>query len=148
MGAWSDECPYVGGVLLALLFVADTYLSKLPVADTSGPHLPVIRIYSERRGPERVVFDTRMVIVIPVPNGSTAASVPATAVVNNASVSPRNAFAQMRPSDPNPVRSSGPKMPEPKQPRSRRIANHHAAQNMRVVWRQPQFGWFVSQRIW
>jgi hypothetical protein len=137
---------YVGSVLLALLFVADAYLSKLPVADTSGPHLPVIRIHSERRGPERVVFDTRM--VIPAPNGSTAASVPAPAVVNNASVSPRNAFAQMRPSDPDRVRSSGPKMPEPKQPRSRRIANHHAAQNMRVVWRQPQFGWFVSQRIW
>jgi hypothetical protein len=39
------------------------------VARSSGPHLPVIRIYSERRGPERVVFDTRT--VIPAPNGST-----------------------------------------------------------------------------
>jgi hypothetical protein len=137
---------YVGSVLLALLFVADAYLPKSPVADTSGPHLPVIHIYGERRGPERVVFDTRM--ITPVPNGNAATSVPAPAIVSGVSASPRDAFAQMQPSDPNRIRSSSAKMPEPKQQRSRRISNHHANQGMRLVWRQPQFGWFGSQRIW
>jgi hypothetical protein len=36
---------FVGGVLLALLFVADALLPKLPAAETANANLPVIRIH-------------------------------------------------------------------------------------------------------
>ena len=42
---------FVGGVLLALLFISDAYLPKLPVADRAYTDLPVIRIHSNRKWP-------------------------------------------------------------------------------------------------
>ena len=48
---------YVGGVLLALLFILDAYLPKIPVADRAMIDLPVIRIHSDRKWPERVVYE-------------------------------------------------------------------------------------------
>jgi len=51
---------FVGGTLLALLFVADAALPTMPLPDSlhSGSDLPAVRIQSERKLPERVVFDT------------------------------------------------------------------------------------------
>src|SRR5262245_38907872 len=57
---------FVGGALLALLLVVNYTLSEAPVAqvsatsgnETSGNDLPVIRIRSDRKLPERVVLDT------------------------------------------------------------------------------------------
>ena len=51
---------FVGGSLLALLFVANAALPIEPLRQTltSGSDLPPIRIHSERKLPERVVFDT------------------------------------------------------------------------------------------
>jgi hypothetical protein len=39
----------VGGVLLALLLIADANLPKLPLTDRANPDLPVIRIHSDRK---------------------------------------------------------------------------------------------------
>ena len=130
---------YVGSVLLALLFVSDACLPKLPVIETSEPRLPVIRIYSEQRGPQRLVFDTRM--IIPPPNGNMVAS-----AVGDVPVSSWSALAQMRPSDPHTVRSIDPKTPG--QPLSRKVAKHRSAQGTRVGTWQPQYDWFGSRRIW
>ena len=52
---------YVGGALLALLFVAGYALPNAPVAQsvaTASSEAPVIRIRSDRKLPERVVLDT------------------------------------------------------------------------------------------
>ena len=62
---------FVGAALLALLFVADAYLPKLPAAErtnvTAG--LSVIRIHSDRKWPEPVVFDTNLASVAPPTTG-------------------------------------------------------------------------------
>ena len=51
---------FVGGSLLALLFVVNAAypVAALPDTLTSASDLPPIRIHSERKWPERVVFDT------------------------------------------------------------------------------------------
>jgi hypothetical protein len=46
---------YVGGVLLTLLFIADFCLPKSPVAERASIDLPAIRIYSDRKWPDRIV---------------------------------------------------------------------------------------------
>jgi hypothetical protein len=59
---------YVGGALLALLFVCDAVIPQVPLPATlkSGSDLPAVRIHSERRWPERVVIDTTVPTVAPV----------------------------------------------------------------------------------
>ena len=51
---------FVGGSLLALLFVANAAfpIEPLPGTLTSGSDLPPVRIHSDRKLPARVVFDT------------------------------------------------------------------------------------------
>ena len=51
---------FVGGSLLALLFVVNAAYPTVPLPDTltSAADLPPIRIHSERKLPDRVVFDT------------------------------------------------------------------------------------------
>ncbi|WP_407154970.1 hypothetical protein [Bradyrhizobium sp. STM 3557] len=59
---------FVGGALLALLFVCDAVVPQIPLPATlkSGSDLPTVRIHSERRWPERVVIDTTVPTVAPV----------------------------------------------------------------------------------
>ena len=47
---------FVGGVLLALLFMANAWLPELPATDSVAAvaDIPVIRIHSDRKWPERV----------------------------------------------------------------------------------------------
>jgi len=139
----------VGGVLLALLFISDAYLPKLPVADRANSDLPVVRIHSDRKWPERVVYDTSLPTIIPAQIANTDASVPAPATVADVSAKAqvREAFAQLQPSDANQLQPSDPKKPEPKLQRKRKIAKRRAAPPMVLVEQQPQFGLF-GNRIW
>jgi hypothetical protein len=139
----------VGGVLLALLFISDAYLPKLPVADRANTDLPVVRIHSDRKWPERVVYDTSLPTIIPAQIANTDASVPAPATVADVSATAqvREAFAQLQPSDANQLQPSDPKKPEPKLQRKRKIAKRRAAPPMVLVEQQPQFGLF-GNRIW
>jgi hypothetical protein len=63
-GAWSRRMPlaryflYVGGVLLALLFIGSACLPNTPPRAETAVYLPPIRIHSDRKWPERIVFDT------------------------------------------------------------------------------------------
>jgi hypothetical protein len=77
---------YVGGVLLALLFVLDAYLPKAPVAERADANLPVIRIHSDRKWPDRVVYDTSLPTIIPAQIASGEASIPAPAAAADVSV--------------------------------------------------------------
>ena len=55
---------FVGGSLLALLLVVNAAFptEPLPQTLTSGSDLPAVRIHSERKLPDRVVFDTSAVL--------------------------------------------------------------------------------------
>lgn len=143
---------YVGGVLMALLFVANAFLPKIPSAETSGPQLPVVRLYSDRKGPERVVYDTSVPMISPAPAAKADADIPAETAVVDVSKRVRDAFAQLPPSDAGKVAAADAKKPEPKQPqpaqRPRKFAKRHTPPPVRMVDQQQQFGWFGPQRAW
>ena len=141
---------YVGGILLALLFIFDACLPKGPVVDQQPPAY-VIRIHSERKWPERVVYDTSQPTIVPAPTMTAGAIVPdgpapgaAAEVAVPASV--RDAFAHMQPAISNPPKPPAVRRREATRPRERRIAKTHAPRIVMVA-RQPHFGWFGS-RIW
>ncbi len=138
---------YCGGVLLALLFIADAYLPKLPVAARAGTHLPAIRIHTERKWPARVVFDTNLPAIIPAQIAKTDASAPAR--VGNVSVNTRvrEAFAQMQATDLRQSQQPEARKTEPKPQRQRKVAKRRAPPPMILVARQPQFGW-SGRNIW
>jgi len=135
----------VGGVLLALLFLLNEVLPQLPVAERvaeSGSNKSVIRINSDRKWPERVVFDTNMPTIVPpiapVSVAKAEAAVPAPAAEAAVSVQARGlqAFAQLKPSEP--------RKPEPKPQHKRKIAKTRVAPPMVVVAQQPRFGFFAN----
>jgi hypothetical protein len=131
----------VGGVLLALLFLSNQVLPQLPVAERvaeAGPNKSVIRIHSDRKWPERVVFDTNMATIVPAIAPALVAKAEAAAPAAVAEVSAQarglQAFAQLQPSEP--------KKPEPKPQRKRKISKTRFAPSMVVVAQQPRFGFF------
>lgn len=130
---------YVGGVLLALLFISDAVLPKLPVevrAD-AGPDRSVIRISSDRKWPERVVFDTSLPTITPVQTAKTESVAPAPATVADMSAKARvrESFAQLVPPDL--------KKPDPKPQPKRKIAKRRVAPPMMMqVAQQRHFGFF------
>jgi len=131
----------VGGVLLALLFVADAVVPKMPAADTNRNDADidkaVIRIHTDRKWPERVVFDTSIPTTI-VPAQTVKAEVvvpPPTPVADvSAKTRVREAFAQFV--------APEPKKPEAKPQRKRKIAKSRIAPPMIQVAQQPRFGFF------
>jgi hypothetical protein len=129
---------YVGGALLALLFISGLFLPKSPVVDRtdSAAELPAIRIHSDRKWPERVVFDTSIPTVVPAQTAKAEAIAPSPTPVADVSarVRVREAFAQMVPPEP--------KKPEAKPQRKRKIAKNRVAPPMIQVAQQPRFGFF------
>jgi hypothetical protein len=137
---------FVGGVLLALLFISDPFLPKLPVADWSNSHSAIIRIHSDQKWPGRVVYDTSLPTLIPAQIENVETDLPGPARVGDVvKAMEREAFAQLQlhPSDAIQLQRSDPKKREPKLQRQRKkIAKRQAAPAARLVARQPQFGWF------
>ena len=154
---------FVGATLLALLFVADAYLPKLPdaPATTTATDLSVIRIHSDRKLPDRVVFDTSIPTISPAQTvmAQASAATPAKADGLSANTRTRDAFAQLTPSDlkSSDVKSSDvktaelkttdTKKPDQPQPRKRKVAKKHVGPPTMLVAQQPQFGWFAT-KIW
>jgi hypothetical protein len=134
---------YVGGVLLALLFIADAYLPKLPVAHRADEVSYNIRIHSDGKWPERIVYDTSLptITTLQVANVEQSAAVPVTIASAEARV--REAFAQLRPLDTSQLQSSNSKKREPKRQRQRKITKRHTPPPVLLVERQRQFGWFA-----
>jgi hypothetical protein len=142
---------FVGGVLLALLFVADAAFPTLPVADSTDNtvDLPVIRIHSDRKWPQRVVFDTRVPPAVPASTQASAA-VPVKDATDEAKARARDAFAQLQPPAPRQVEPSVPGKvsgkPERKPHPKRRIAKvaRTPAPPMIQLAQQPRFGFFAN----
>jgi hypothetical protein len=138
---------YVGGVLLALIFIVDSHLSKLPIVDNAVPHQPRIRIYSDDRWPERVVFDTSIRPVAPSQTAEAETNNPTPSVNVETPVKAREAFAELQATDTPKVQSTRSKAPEPKPQRQRKMAKRHAPPTY-LVWRQPPFGWYGGRSWW
>jgi hypothetical protein len=91
---------FVGGALLVLLFVCNAVIPQAPLPETlkSVSEMPAVRIKSERKWPERVVFDTTVPSVAPVDIAKVGATVntiqQAAAASDSRKARAREAFAQ------------------------------------------------------
>ena len=141
-------CLYVGGVLLALLLVLNAYLPKLPIADMAHANLPDIHIHSDRKWPERIVFDTSRPAIIPAGIASSGAGIPLPETAGDGSGKARKseALAQMQPSDAGPLQPPNPKKRKLKLQHKSRIARRYMPPHFTSA-RQWQFGWF-GQSSW
>ncbi len=156
---------YVGGALLSLILIANLVLPQeaLPGTLTSAAQLPPVRIQSDRKLPERIVFDTSSTVAtapVPVLAPRKVAAVEAPAPV--AAVTPemsararvREAFAQL-PAD---QEVAAPKMdqmasvvvPAPQMykvkqaPKRVAAPRPYAARPLAMVAQQPHFGSFQT----
>ena len=134
---------FVGGLLLALLLTIDAFAPPSPVvASQAGSSVDktVVRIRSDQKPPERVVFDTNVPTIVPpaVMAQSTAVVVPS-AVAAPASVlaqaNVRDTYAQLVPEV---------KKPEPRKRKVTKVrsAPSPAAQPQIRVAQQSHFGFF------
>lgn len=165
---------FVGGSLLVLLFVVNAAFPTEPLPDTltSGSDLPTVRILSERKLPDRVVFDTSAVLpghtqaapavvaqAKPQPQMNTQTQVqnlaqapsPPAAAKMSADARVREAFAQL-PQEDDTVQPSmatvvvpEPKMHPARQPAKRKVAvKPRNSRPMMLVAQQPRFGGFYT----
>ena len=140
---------YVGGVLLTLVFILDACLTRLPVREGAHVNSPIIRIHSDRKWPERIVFDATLPTIVAAQAAIAEARVTSPAAVTDVSVKEREreAFALMQPSDAKRLQPPDPGRRELKQQRPRKIVKRHVPPRSVLVARQPQFGWF-GNTIW
>ena len=137
---------FVGGVLLALLFALDAFAPQQMAAGNAAPSIDKtvvrIRIRSDQKLPERVVYDTSLPTIIPPARTTQIAAAPA---VPAADVS---ALAQVRDTFAQAEAKKLEKQPEPQAPRKRKIAKIRPAQQMRVA-QQQHFGFgFFGSNTW
>lgn len=130
----------VGGVLLALVFLSDLYWPKSPTMERADIDRQVIRIHSDQKWPERVVFDTSLPTITPPPARTVGSVAPPVAADVAAKGRVREAFAQAPPSEAKHVQIAEVRKPQ----RKRRIARRRIGPPVVVVAQQPQFGFFGS----
>ncbi len=146
---------FVGGALLALLFVADAVLpmQRLPgYMNVASSDRPPLRIHSDRKWPDRVVFDTSVPTLIPATVAQAiVAPRPAVAEAAPPKARVREAFAQFRPSESEmkagQEAKSGPTDPKAADARpqpKRKIAKARPSRPLMQVAQQPHFGLFDS----
>jgi hypothetical protein len=159
---WNGAMPlmryflFVGAALIALLFVFGAAVPTVPVADQAenAIDLPVIRIHSDRKWPERIVFDTRVPPAVPALTQASAAVEAKARVLD--------AFAQLQPPAPkqpavkqveaavpapvpDTVLATAVGKPEPKLRPKRKIARIvRTPPPMIQVAQQPRFGFFAN----
>jgi hypothetical protein len=141
---------FVGGVLLALLFVIGAYAPQPAVvtAANTDSDKPFIRINSERKWPEAVVFDTSHPPVVAAPAVTVAASVPAPTADIPANARVSEAYAQLQPSDlkQKPAQRPAAKTAQAKLQPKRKVAKNRVGPPMVLAAQQPQlrFGFFAN----
>ena len=144
---------FVGGALLALLLIVSAWMPSVPPAVSSGSaaDLSVIRIHSDHRWPDRVVFVTTRPTVTPAPPTvvAQAPAPPNSANDQQSKSQAREAFAQLGPNPgPDEHRSR-----EPKRKR-RSVAKNYAGPpknyvvppRFMVAQQRPVF--FFGNNIW
>ncbi len=119
---------FVGGVLLALLLAVDALVpQQAVVASQAAPSIDktVVRIRSDQKPPERVVYDTSLPTIVPPQAVTAQAVVPAAAPASpladaTAQARVRETYAQYVPAEA--------KKPESQVQRKRKIAKNRPAQ--------------------
>ncbi len=135
---------FVGAALLALLFALDAFVpQQVAVASNAAPSIDktVVRIRSDQKPPERVVYDTSLpTIVPPVVKTQIAAAPVAPAADPSAQARVRDTFAQFVPAEAKKlekqVEAHAPA------PRKRKIAKARPAQQPVRLAQQQHFGLF------
>ncbi len=135
---------FVGGALLALLFLIDAYApSQAFVESHAAPSIDrnVVRIRSDQKLPERVVYDTSLPTIVPPASNVQVAAAPQPPVAGDvtAQARVRDTFAQFIPVDG--------KTPEPQVHRKRRVAKVRANPPSRLA-QQALFGFFGPSSTW
>ena len=143
---------FVGAALLALLLVAGEVFPTAPAESavqgtSTASDLSVIRIHSDRKWPERVVFDTSIPTIIPartqMAKNEAIVAVPAQVSDTSTKMTARDAYAQLAPTDL--------KKADPKPQQKRKVAKRRAAPPAVLVAQQQQrpqqFGFFANN-IW
>jgi hypothetical protein len=126
---------FVGGVLLALLLVVDAFAPQdVAVASNTGSAVDktIVRIRSDQKLPERVVYDTSLPTIVPPTAAVQVAAAPPTAEAT-AQARVRDTFAQVVPPES--------KKLEPQVQRKRKVAKVRSHPPVRVA-QQSQFGFF------
>jgi len=138
---------FVGGVLLALLLAVNAFVPPQAVVASqaaSSIDKTVVRIRSDQKPPERVVYDTSLPTIVPsqsltAQTATPPAATPASPLADaSAQARVRDTFAQFVPAEA--------KKAEPQ--RKRRIARSRPPMQfgqqpqMRVAQQQPHFGFF------
>jgi hypothetical protein len=140
---------FVGGVLLALLLAIDAFFpQQAVVASHAAPSVDktVVRIRSDQKPPERVVYDTSIPTIVPPTLAVQAAAPVATPSPVAAAPSDASAQARMRETFAQVVPSEA-KKPEAQVQRKRKVARNRTAPmqgaqpQMRVA-QQSQYGFF------
>jgi hypothetical protein len=133
---------FVGGALLALLFVLDAFLPELPAAAKAKVYPPLIRIHSDEKWPERIVYDTSLETIVPVVAASEPTTIAPEKVAEAASgTKVREAFAMLPPSvEGSLVLHARTQILKPRH--HRKSTRKHAAAPMIAMARNQQFGWF------
>ena len=139
---------FVGGLLLALLFALDAFAPpQMTVAGNAAPSVDktVVRIRSDQKLPERVVYDTSLPTIVSQAAATQIAAAPAAPAADvGAQAKVRDTFAQFVPAEAKKLE----KQPESQAPRKRKIAKIRRAQPMRVA-QQPHFGLgFFGSKTW
>ncbi len=130
----------VGGVLLALLFAADGLLPRPSATGiVSGTEPPRIRIHSERKGPEAIVFDTTQPTIVPTAR-SEADVADATVAAPEAAV--RRSFAQVVAARPAQAGGDAPRKISAKHPRKREVAMIRTRPSLSFAAENARFGFF------
>jgi hypothetical protein len=163
---------YVGGALLALLFFVGAELPTSPaeqvIAADTAAELPTIRIHTDRKWPEKVVFDTSVPagtgpvattgavkidlakanLVKTGTDGSALANASDSAAPDAPTkVRVREAFAQFQSTDPKQLQALDAKKPVLKHPVKRKVAKRRAYPPTMMIAQQPTFGFF-GKNIW
>ena len=136
---------FVGGVLLALLLALDALVpQQAVVASQAAPSIgkTIVRIRSDQKLPERVVYDTSIPTIVPptVTAQTVAPPVPPVASADaTAQARVRDTFAQFVPAEA--------KKPEPQAQRKRKVAKSRPAPPMQIA-QQSHFGGFFGGSNW
>src|SRR4051812_5480603 len=135
---------FVGGVLLALLLAIDALVpQQAVVASQAAPSIDktVVRIRSDQKPPERVVYDMSLPTIVPPAAKTQIAAAPSAPVVDaSAQARVRDTFAQFVPAEAKKLE----RQLEPQAPRKRRVvrvAKPRSAQPVRLA-QQQHFGFF------
>ena len=140
---------FVGGVLLALLFALDAFApQQVAVAGNSASNSTgsidktVVRIRSDQKPPERVVYDMTLPTIVPPAATTQIAAAPVVPVADNAEARVRDTFAQFVPTEAKKV--------EPQAPRKRKVAKARSVHPSPVrVAQQQHFGFgFFGNNTW